>query len=160
MSAEFTSPDDISRLIAHTASLGLGHLAELLRPVMAGEINLTTPTRETRMPPLHRLRKRPLCVLVGDDDYLPAGPATWACAAKLRAWAAFAIVHGAGARPEHYAMAAELTVMKRRLLLIETTSLAAQHWAGFLRERDGLMFMGVLPTDGLHPITPPKGALH
>lgn len=158
--AGLNTPEQIARLIEHSCALGNEHMVELLRPVMQGQINLSVPTRETRMPPLHRLGKRPLCVLLGDDDYQPAGPSTWACAEKLRSWAGFAIVHGAGAKPAHYAMAAQLTLTTGRLLLIETTSEAAQDWAGFLRERRDLKFMGILPSDGPHPVMPAKGAVH
>ncbi len=154
-----TTRAEIADMIARTAALGAHHYAELLRPAMNGTINLILPLRETVMPPLHRMGKhRPLAVLVGDDDYAPAGPSTWACAAKLRSWAAFAIVHGSGAQAEHYAVAAEMTKQVRRLLMIETTSAAAQDWAAFLSQRADLPFMGVLPNDGPHPVS--KGAVH
>lgn len=157
---DVTTPEGIARLIEHASAIGMSHIIELLRPVMAGRINMVVPTRETRMPPLHRLRKRPVAVLIGDDDYQPAGPATWACSAKLRDWARFAIIHGTGAQQEHYAMAALLTLETGRLLFIETSSSGAQDWAGFLRRRADLKFMGFLPTDGAHPVMPAKGAVH
>ena len=160
--ADLTRSEDVALVIARAASVGCGHLAGLLRPVMRGEMNMIVPVRATVMPPLHRLGKqgRPIVALVGDDDYRPPGPSGWTCAAKLRSWAAYAIVHGAGAAPEHYALAAALTVLHRRLLMIETTSVAAQEWAGFLRKRPDLPFMGVLPNDGPHPVTPPREHVH
>ena len=157
------APAAFAELIAVADRSGCGHIIELLRPAMHGELNVILPTRETRMPPLYRMEKqdRPVIVLVGDDDHLAGGPATWACAAKLRQWAGFAMVHGTGAKPEHYAAAAMLTRVHRRLLLIETSSVAAQHWAAFLRERNpALPFMGLLPPDGAHPVMPPPGDLH
>lgn len=150
-------------MIAEAEVAGCGHLAGILGPTMRGEMNTVAPMRDTVMPPLYRLGKqgRPIVVLVGDDDYRPAGPRTWACAAKLRTWAAFAIVHGTGAQRAHYDMAAEMAKRVRRLLLIETTSEAAQEWAAFLRERTPeLPFMGILPPDGVHPVTPDRGGLH
>lgn len=106
-------------------------------------------------------RGRPVVCVVGDDDYAPAGPRTWGCAAKLRAWASFAIVHGTGAQLQHYHAAAALAAGTGRLLLIETTSAAAQDWAGFLRGRTpALPFMGILPPDGAHPVIPHKGEVH
>ena len=163
MSRPGTSRDDVARMIAMGEAQGHGHMAELLRPVMRGELNLILPLRDTLMPPLRRMEKRgrPVAVLVGDDDYVTTGPAGWACAMKLREWAHFAVVHGTGARPEHYAMAACMTVQVRRLLFIETSSAGAQLWAGFLRERiPELPFMGFLPPDGAHPVMPSKGVVH
>ena len=154
---------EIARVIGQAELSGAGFYVPLLRRVMQGEVNACWPMRDTLMPPLYRLGKsgRPLIVVVGDDDYRPAGPDTWACASKLRAWAAFAIVHGTGGKPEHYALAVEMAVQVRRLVLIETTSAAAQDWAGFLREHSpALSFMGVLPPDGVHPVMPDKGQVH
>lgn len=155
--------EDIARMIGQAELAGAGFYTPLLRRVMQGELNACAPMRHTAMPPLYRLGKkgRPLVVIIGDDDYRPAGPDTWACADKLRAWASFAVVHGTGGRPEHYAMAAEMAMQVRRLLLIETTSAAAQDWAGFLRERTPILpFMGVLPPVGAHPVVPARGDLH
>jgi len=154
---------DIARAIGQAELAGAGFYVPLLRRVMQGEVNACWPQRDTVQPPFYRLSKsgRPLVVIVGDDDYKPAGPGTWACADKLRAWAAFAVLHGTGGKPEHYAMAAEMAMQVRRLLLIETTSAAAQDWAAFLHERSPkLPFMGVLPPDGLHPVMPTRGSLH
>lgn len=155
--------EEIARVIGQAELAGAGFYVPLLRRVMAGEVNVCWPQRDTVQPPFYRLSKsgRPLVVIVGDDDYKPAGPDTWACSAKLRAWASFAVVHGTGGKPEHYAMAAEMTVQVRRLLLIETTSAAAQDWAAFLHERSpNLPFMGVLPPNGAHPVMPPRSGLH
>ena len=142
---------------------GAGHYTPLLQAVMRAELNVCVPMRDTRMPPLWRLGKsgRPLVVLLGGDDYRPDGPDTWACASKVREWASYAIVHGTGGQPWHYQAAADAAMDVGRLLLIETTSAAAQLWAGFLRERTPpLPFMGLLPPDGTHPVMPGKGAVH
>ena len=157
-----STPGDIARLIALVTAEGCGHLAPLLRHVQHGAMNLIVPCRATIMPPLHRMGRKgkPLAVMLPDDDYAPAGPATWACAAKVRSWAAFAIVHGTGAQPWHYAMAADLAMLHGRLLLVETTSDAAHEWAGFLRERADLRFVGLLPTVGTHPVLQPVGTVH
>ena len=155
--------EDIARVIGHAEMAGAGFYVPLLRRVMNGDLNLIWPQRDTVQPPFYRLGKsgRPLVVVVGDDDYRPAGPATWACADKLRTWAAFAIIHGTGGRPEHYAMAGAAAMDVRRLLLIETTSAAAQDWAAFLHERSPqLPFMGVLPPVGPHPTVPSKEQVH
>ncbi len=155
--------EDIARVIGHAEMAGAGFYIPLLRRVMQGEISVCWPQRATVQPPFYRLSKlgRPLVVIVGDDDYATTGPGGWACADKLRTWATFAVVHGAGGKPEHYEMAAEMAVQVRRLLLIETSSEAAQDWAAYLFERSPkLPFMGVLPPDGPHPVMPDKGQVH
>ncbi|MGI4799006.1 MAG: hypothetical protein ACRYG8_34205 [Janthinobacterium lividum] len=157
-----SNPADIAKMIEHSQVMGCGYLAHLLRPVLAGNINLLMPLRDTVMPPLYRMQKagKPVVALLGDDDYQPAGPDTWACAAKLRNWATFAIVHGTGAQDQHYQAAAALTYVHKRLLMIETTSTAAHLWAGFLKQRADLPFMGFLPSEGSYPIMPPREGLH
>jgi hypothetical protein len=154
---------DIARIIAQAEQAGISYYTGLLRDVQRAELNMIVPMRDTVMPPLYRLGKqgRPLIVLLGDDDYRSAGPQTWACAAKLRDWAAFAIIHGTGAERWHYDMASAAARNVRRLLLIETTSAAAQDWAAFLHERSPkLPFLGILPPDGAHPVMPSKGQVH
>lgn len=154
---------DIARVIGQAELAGAGFYTPLLRRVMQGGLNACWPMRDTAMPPLYRLSKsgRPLVVIVGDDDYQTTGPDGWACAAKLRTWAAFAVVHGTGGKSEHYEMAADMAVQTRRLLLVETTSAAAQDWAAFLHERSPkLPFLGILPPDGAHPVVPSKGQVH
>lgn len=154
---------EIARLITVCETIN-PHYGELLRPAMRGELNVMALTREVRTLPLRRMERqgRPLAVLVGDDDYCTTGPGGWACAVRLRSWARFAIVHGTGAQRAHYAHAAAMTLKVRRLLFIETSSAAAQDWAGFLRERDpALPFMGLLPApEGVHPVTPAPGEVH
>ena len=157
-----SSPAEIAKMIERSQVMGCGYLVHLLRPALAGTMNMIMPLRDTVMPPLYRMEKlgKPVLVLCGDDDYRPAGPDSWECAAKLRSWATFAIVHGAGAEDHQYQAAAALTGLHRRLLFIETTSEAAQLWAGFLRQRAELPFMGILPSDGPHPVRAPKEQVH
>jgi len=157
------TPADFARLIAVSEQMGDGYMTELVRPASRGDLNLMVLSRGTVQPPFYRLAKkcRPIVALVGDDDYQTTGPDGWTCADKLRTWAAFAVVHGTGAKREHYAMAAAMVAKVGRLLLIETSSEGAQQWAGFLRERTPpLMFMGLLPPEGAHPVMPAKGELH
>lgn len=156
-------PAEIARMIMQAEQAGAGFITPLLQRVMRGELNACLPMRDTVMPPLYRLGKagRPVILILGDDDYQCPGPATWACAAKARQWAAAAVIHGTGGRPQHYEMAAVTALQVRRLLLIETTSTAAQDWAAFLAERTpALPFMGFLPPSGAHPVMPDKGGLH
>lgn len=165
MSASFTptSRADITRLLSQAEAAGAGHLAGILGPVIRGELDLIAPTRNTLALPFKRVsrRGRPVVVILGDDDYCHAGPGTWACAGRIRAWASFAIVHGTGAQRAHYDMAAGVAQRVGRLLLIETTAAAAQDWAGFLHGRTrALRFMGLLPPDGVHPVMLAKRGVH
>ena len=156
-------PSDIARMIGQAELAGASHYTPLLQRVMRAELNVCFPVRDTVMPPLYRLGKqgRPVILLLGDDDYQEAGPDTWACAAKAREWASFAVVHGTGAQRLHYEMAAELAMQVGRLLFVETTSAAAQQWAAFLHERTPpLTFIGLLPPAETHPVMPAKGDLH
>ncbi len=158
------TPGEFARLIAMSDSIDGGCLTELLRPASRGELNLIVPMRDTVQLPFYRMSKRgrPIVVVVGDDDYQTTGPDGWACADRLRNWAAFAIVHGTGGQRQHYAMAAAMAAEMRRLVFIETSTAGAQLWAGFLAERTpALPFMGLLPSDGgAHPVMPGKGELH
>ena len=154
---------EIADMIRRGEQAGAGFYTPMLQRVMRAELNVCWPQRDTVMPPLYRLGKqgRPLVLLLGDDDYRPAGPSTWACAAKAREWAAACIVHGTGAQPWHYEMGAVTAMQVRRLLFIETTSEAAQDWAAFLKQRTPMLpLMGLLPPDGAHPIMPSKGQVH
>jgi len=156
-------PSDIARMIAQAELAGAGFYTPMLQRVMRGKLNVCWPQRDTAMPPLWRLGKkdRPVVCILGDDDYATTGPAGWACAGRVRAWAAGAIVHGTGGQPWHYDGAANTAMQVRRLVFIETSSDAAQLWAAFLRERTpALPFMGLLPPDGAHPVMPAKGGLH
>ena len=158
-----STPAEFARLIAMSDSMDGGCMTNLLRPASRGELNLMLPSRGTVQPPFYRLGKRgrPIVVVVGDDDYQTTGPEGWACADKLRAWAAFAVIHGTGGQPHHYAMAAVIAADVQRLLFIETSSAGAQLWAGFLAERaPPLTFMGLLPPDGAHPVMPAREGLH
>ncbi len=158
-----STSSEFARLIAMSDSMNGGCMTELLRPASRGELNLIVPMRGTMQPPLYRVGKhrRPIVVVVSDDDYQTTGPDGWACADKLRSWAAFAVVHGTGGQRQHYAMVAVMAAKMRRLLLIETSSAGAQLWAGFLAERTPpLTFMGLLPPDGSHPVMPAKGEVH
>lgn len=157
------TPADIAHLIVQSEQVGDGYMTELLRPAARGELNLMVLSRGTVQPPFYRMAKkcRPIVALVGDDDYQTTGPDGWACSDKLRTWAAFAIVHGTGAKREHYATAACMAAKVGRLLLIETSSDGAQLWAGFLAERTPpLTFMGLLPPSGAHPVMPSRGEVH
>jgi len=155
---------EIADMIRRGEQAGAGFYTPMLQRVMRGELNVCLPQRDTAMPPLWRLGKkgRPVVCILGDDDYATTGPAGWACAGKVRAWAGGAIVHGTGGQPWHYDGAADTAMQVRRLLFIETSSAGAQQWAAFLRERTpALPFMWLLPpAPGSHPGMPSRGEVH
>lgn len=156
-----TTPEGFARLIVQVEAAGAGHMTGLLRPAARGDINVGFVPRGGT-PPLRRLERagRPVVVVLGDDDYQSTGPDGWACAVKLRRWASYAIVNGGAGDRDHYAMAAVMARRVRRLLFVETSSAAAQEWAGFLKARTpALPFLGILPTVGPHPILPPREAM-
>ncbi len=95
-SSTSTSHADVARLLWHAETAGAGHLAGILGPVIRGELDLIAPTRNTLALPFKRVgrRGRPVVVIL---DHCPAEPGTWACAARIWTWAAFAIVHDTGA---------------------------------------------------------------
>ena len=83
--------------------------------------------------PTRHLResKKPTVVIVGDDTGNPGGqggPSVWRCTPKAAAWAAGAIIHGAGGQPEHYAEAVLGATLLKRVILVETTSAHALAW--------------------------------
>ncbi len=163
MSVGITDRAQFARLIDMAQSTGFGHMVELLRPAMRGELNLISPSRQSVSLPFYRVEKRgrPVVAIVSDDDYQTGGPSTWASAAKLRNWARFALIHGSGAEAEQYALVAAMAQQVRRFLLIETSSTAVQAWGAFLAERSPkLPMMAILPRDGgAHPVTPTRSQM-
>src|SRR4051812_42174861 len=93
--------DQIDRLIAHCAALGLSGRVELLRAVRTREIALIESARDGvfRMP---ENLARPVIVLLGDDDYATTGPTGWATTRRLLHWAKAGLVHASGADVTSY----------------------------------------------------------
>ena len=156
-----TRADDVARLIGVYQSLGLAHRVPLLRAAMHGRIAFVAVERGGE-PPLRHLKKlrSPAVVLIGDDDYLSTGPDGWPGAVKLRRWARGAMVHGAGGKTEHYALAVGMALERERLLFIETSSVHARGWGEFLLAGSPpVPFVGMLPHDGAHPVMPAREAM-
>jgi len=99
---------------------------------------------------------RPIVVLVGDDPPpghdAALGPLGWRCAARLRRWCNWAMVHGAGGEHGHYSAAAQAAEMVGRVALVETSSHKANAWRDFIACPNTLL---IVPRDGLpHPTVP------
>jgi hypothetical protein len=94
----------------------------------------------------------PRIVLIADDSGDSRDPDEWRCAISATAWAKSAIIHGTGAKPEHYHEAVTAAEVTKRCLLVETNSARAAAWVAAIEPREipGLVF--VPPRGGVHPV--------
>jgi hypothetical protein len=155
------TPAQFDRLIALSASLGMVGQVELYRACREGRINLISLRRDTPLPrQLLRGSQRPLCVIVGDDDYCSTGPSGWACTPRLLRWCASAIVHATGADVASYQTAVVATVGCARLALIETDNAHGETWArAFLTAQPRMPILWLRVPDGRHPVMPPRESM-
>ena len=151
--------ENLANAVMVAEQAGQQGTAELLRASMTGGIGLVFTTIRTA--PLSAAElgaaKGPVIVVIGDDDYASTGPAGWACAASIAAWAGCAVIHAAGATAETYREAVMGAYLVGSAVLVETDSTHAETWAELFRPKPVLM---VLPMDGAHPIMPARGAVH
>ena len=101
----------------------------------------------------------PVLVLIEDDDHAASGPAGFPAAQRVLRWAHAVILHAAGGDAAHYEAAVEIAERHGRAVMIETSSDKAESWAlACARWAPGCLRRGfaVLPTNGPHPVTPPK----
>ena len=131
----------------------------LIEAVRDGKINLVFAGARTAALPWGRIRKshKPVLILVGDDDDNPTGPAGWRFAKKLTAWARGAIVHGAGAKREHYQLAIRGAIECRQFLVIDCASQHVDNWLELLAHCSAL---AIVPTDGQHPVVDVGETVH
>lgn len=112
--------------------------AGALDVILMGDPRVPWPTRHLRQ------TKTPTIILVGDDPGCAdgqGGPMAWRCTPRAAAWAAGAIIHGAGGRPEHYAEAVLGATLLKRVILIETTSAHALAWRDAISCRRTLLIL-------------------
>lgn len=117
-----------ARLIALAQRLGNTAPVPLYRAVVEGWVRLVQHDRGTQIGRAVLNDTRPTVVVLGDDEYLTAGPGGWPQAVRLLRWAEIVILHGASADPVHYAMAAAGAMLRRRALLVETSSAHLNLW--------------------------------
>lgn len=145
-------PEDMDHAAVVLADLAPFTLP-LIRAARLGLIALAAVPRG--VPPRRRLleeTKRPVCVLIGDDDHASTGPGAWPGARWLSYWGRAAIVHAAGGEPEHYSIAVAATLAHGRLLLVETDTAHEAAWCRFLGEGRRCPLLRIVPHDGRqHP---------
>lgn len=161
-------PPDPIRLTPEELDRGAAILADLapfclplIRAARLGLICLIAVPRG--VPPPRRLleeTKRPVCVLIGDDDHASTGPDAWPGARWLSYWAKASFVHAAGGEAAHYTIAVAATLAHGRLLFVETDSGHADEWNRLLGGGKRSPILCFLPGGGRqHPAPREPGDL-
>jgi len=156
---ENLDPRNVAKAIEICKAYNSEHHIPLFQAAAVGRIAMTALTNRLSRPNINALRKskRPALILVGDDEGSTTGPLGWVASTQLVQWARGAIVHGTGADPQNYAMAVAMAEMLGRVVLVETTSDAAEAWWGAF-ERAGVPGVAIIPPNGdAHPIEPEQG---
>jgi hypothetical protein len=152
-------PAQFERL-AHAVGAIAPHRLPLVHAAQLGLINVIEPGRCGVIPKrMLEDTRRPVIVLIGDDDYQSTGPAGWRCAARVRRWGRGAMVHAAGGRPEHYFLAVQAALTTQRIIIAETDSAHEAEWADFFRPHMGVCIIRA-PEDSPHPKMPARGDLN
>jgi len=144
---------------------GLPGKADLVRGVMAGRFNLLEPARGGSISggALKRMSRNrlPSIVLIGDDDYSEraGGPSSWTATAPVLRWARGGMVHASGGDLASYRLAQSMAAAAKRFVLIETSTVHEGAWSDALLAAK-VPFVKLLPTNGIHPVAPPKGSQH
>ncbi len=130
--------------------------AALMREAMRGGLAIVGLTdRQAAADVANLPLDRSTVLIVGDDDYATTGPAGWRCAETIAAWAACAVVHGAGATAATYLEAARGAREAGRCALIETDAAHAAEWVARFAGKPVLV---IVPREGGHPVR--TGAVH
>lgn len=109
---------------------------------------IANPEAEWPHKALERIR-RPVVILVAADygDGNDPSPAAWRCVEYLGRWCRTVIVHGGSGEADHYRLAAAVTEVRERLVLVECSSAAACTWAEAIACPHTLV---ILPQNGPH----------
>jgi hypothetical protein len=128
-------PEHCVPFAALARQVGKTALLPLLRAGVAGRIGLVLHLRGTRIgrDVLDGTHDVPTAVVLG-DDYRSTGPGGWPQAVRLLRWAEVIILHGAGAEAVHHEMAAVVAVLRRRSLIVETSSVHIDAWVEFTKQ--------------------------
>lgn len=137
------------------------HTVPLLEAAYHGAISLLAVPRGQHAP-LSAIKKSnaPAIVVIGDDaaDGLDPGPSGWPCTGRLIRWANRGLINATGGTVEDYRGAVVLAIHCRRLLLVETGSARAMQWQRLFAAA-GKPTINLHPTNGLHPVSPPRSTM-
>jgi hypothetical protein len=152
------TPDNVAKAIVAAVQCGQPGVAELLRHVRSGDIQIVqVESRDADIATADLIIvDRPAVALVGDDDYRSTGPKGWRSATTISAWARSAVIHAAGATADTYREAVRGAHVTGRCALIETDAAHADAWAGVFTGKPVLV---ILPRDGVHPVMPRREAM-
>lgn len=150
--------------IVETERVGSIGSAHLLRALAAGRIAMLPIIASTSSSKFKKFaalaHNRPAVSLIGDDDHRDRGPAGWPLAARVLTWARFVMLHGAGAKVEHYELAVQAAQDVGRVLIVECSATTLPAWVDLARNAPHRpATLVVAPSDGAHPIVPPRSAM-
>lgn len=159
-----TTPSGVSLACAVAREFGEDFRDGVFEPIPRGAHALTVlwPRQTPPLSELDRARCPGIALLADDDDSTRLGPDGWRYAQRVMRWASGVLLHGTGGLPEHYVFAAQMAQAVRRLVLVETASWRLDVWEEAARKggvRPGRI-LRLQPTDGVHPILTPSGAVH
>jgi hypothetical protein len=148
-----SAPEQMAEAFVHLRQLGVNSHEPLFRAAMREELRFAFILPDTRFPKLLLAGDRlPLPLVLADDNAGPCGPRRFPQARRFLRWARSILLHAAGGRPVHYAAVAAVTVLRGRVVAVETGSGA--------REAEWLSFIEAAAprTPRLHIMPPPGGA--
>lgn len=156
----------ITRIIQAQESAGYAFRNSIYRAALAGELGTIVEVLPGGRVPREALwRDAATVAVIGDDAGLSSGPPDFPDAARLFGWARRVMIHAAGAEAFHYEWTVEAARIFRRVLLVETTTMAEPAWMALAeRERDrrqaegrgclGLLLIQVPADMPPHPAVP------
>lgn len=161
--ARFTTKAEVLRWMEKHSN-DKPHILPVLAATYDDQISLVCAGRGGASVPLSALdrARMPALVLVGDDvgDGLDAGPRGWPGAKRLMRWARVAVVHASGGDRETYKQLVHLTLLHRKLLVIETGTARSDAWLG-LCQAAKVPTVIVKPVDGgIQPAPVCQGTRH
>ncbi|MFZ6762121.1 hypothetical protein [Pseudoroseomonas sp. WGS1072] len=144
---------EIELTIDKMIQAGEGFRAPLLRAAADGLIAVTISTRGSPVPANLLKAKKATCVLLADDHPLATGPDRWEQAKTLLRWSEMVILHAAGGQDRHYILAAMLTMISGRVVLVEMQGQHHDAWRALaLTMMDGRRILSiVVPPGDVHP---------
>ena len=152
-------PDRFARAIDVLHRAGDFAHDALIEAVRYGKIDMVFAGDRTAVLPWGRIRKsrKPTLILVADDDDLATGPDGWRFARKIASWARGAVVHGAGAKREHYQLAIGGAIDCRQFVVIDTASKNVSAWMELFKH---CFAVAIMPADGTHPVADQAETMH